>query len=201
MSEFKREPRYIVFKIKDLEAYCSEQTRETALSIGDIIANGRRREEKAPFKAMVVEQDWPEFEPTWKAIERRLNPEFLAEADAFKGFRPPMASSYERILGRLGFKTKDYPFLPEKVQQAVDYAADLMNDLGSMRTRNLAAENAIEKIAKERDELEKLLRNIHRAFTEQAPQHALRVPEDVAPNLTVLEYIEDALHFNTANEE
>lgn len=72
MSQFKREPRYIVFKIKDLRRYCSEQTQEAALSIGDIIANGRRRDGKAPFNAVVVEQDWPEFEPTWAAIEARM---------------------------------------------------------------------------------------------------------------------------------
>lgn len=71
-NQFKREPRYIVFKIKDLRRYCSEQTQEAALSIGDIIANGRRRDGKAPFNAVVVEQDWPEFEPTWAAIEARM---------------------------------------------------------------------------------------------------------------------------------
>ena len=72
MTEFKREPRYIVFKIKDLEAYCNTEAMVALQRIGDRIAEGRRDHGKAPFNAVVVEQDWPEFEPTWAAIEARM---------------------------------------------------------------------------------------------------------------------------------
>ena len=27
----------------------------------------------APFRCVVVEHDWPEYEPTWQAIEKRMN--------------------------------------------------------------------------------------------------------------------------------
>jgi hypothetical protein len=32
---------------------------------------GRRRQGKKPLVACVVESDWPEYEPTWNAIEER----------------------------------------------------------------------------------------------------------------------------------
>ena len=72
MTEFKREPRYIVFKIKDLEAYCNTEAMVALQRIGDRVAEGRRDHGKPPFNAVVVEQDWPEFEPTWEAIEGRM---------------------------------------------------------------------------------------------------------------------------------
>ena len=72
VEPFKREPRYVVFKIKDIQAYCSESIRGTIEEIGRLIAHGRDYEGKPPFNAVVVEQDWPEFEPTWAAIEARM---------------------------------------------------------------------------------------------------------------------------------
>ena len=72
MTEFKREPRYIVFKLKDLHNYCNTEAMVALQRIGDRIAEGRRDHGKAPFNAVVVEQDWPEFEPTWAAIEARM---------------------------------------------------------------------------------------------------------------------------------
>lgn len=72
MTEFKREPRYIVFKLKDLHNYCNTEAMVALRRIGERIAEGRRDHGKPPFNAVVVEQDWPEFEPTWEAIEARM---------------------------------------------------------------------------------------------------------------------------------
>ena len=72
MSEFKREPRYVVFKIKDILAYLSQSQMDDIEMAGRFIAKGRKNDEKPPFNAVVVEQDWPEFEPTWAAIEARM---------------------------------------------------------------------------------------------------------------------------------
>lgn len=73
MSEqFKREPRYVVFKIKDIHAYLSAAQIDALQTAGETIAAGRAIEGKQPFNAVVVEQDWPEFEPTWEAIEARM---------------------------------------------------------------------------------------------------------------------------------
>lgn len=73
MSEqFKREWRYVVFKIKDIHAYLSDAQIEAIKTAGETIAAGRSIAGKLPFNAVVVEQDWPEFEPTWNAIEARM---------------------------------------------------------------------------------------------------------------------------------
>lgn len=73
MSEqFKREPRYVVFKIKDIHAYLSAAQIEALQTAGETIAAARAVEGKPPFNAVVVEQDWPEFDPTWEAIEARM---------------------------------------------------------------------------------------------------------------------------------
>jgi hypothetical protein len=72
MSEFKREPRYIVFKIKDILGVLTGDEQRELQRLGNKIAKGRARAGKAPFNAVVVEQDWPEFEPTWEAIETRM---------------------------------------------------------------------------------------------------------------------------------
>ena len=72
MSEFKREPRYVVFKIKDIHAYLNTAQIDALQTAGDTIAVGRAIAGKPPFNAVVVEQDWPEFESTWEAIEARM---------------------------------------------------------------------------------------------------------------------------------
>lgn len=73
MSEqFKREWRYVVFKIKDIYAYLSDAQIDALQTAGETIAAGRAIAGKPQFSAVVVEQDWPEFEPTWDAIEARM---------------------------------------------------------------------------------------------------------------------------------
>ncbi len=82
--DFKREPRYVVFKIKDALAHLSACELDRLQEIGEKIAAGRAADGKPPFNAVVVEQDWPEFEPTWAAIEARcqcttLGPDYCKE--------------------------------------------------------------------------------------------------------------------------
>ena len=72
MSEFKREPRYVVFKIKDIERYVTSEDKLLINEVGAAIAVGRKSDGKPPFNAVVVEQDWPEFELAWAAIEARM---------------------------------------------------------------------------------------------------------------------------------
>ena len=73
MSEqFKREPRYVVFKIKDILAYLGPEQIEMVEHLGKLIAHGRAGDGKEQFNAVVVEQDWPEFEMVWDAIEARM---------------------------------------------------------------------------------------------------------------------------------
>ena len=60
-QKFEREERYIVFKVKDLSEHKLGWVR-------DVI----RLNNIPTVDAVVVEADWPEYEPTWAAIERRV---------------------------------------------------------------------------------------------------------------------------------
>ena len=74
VSEFKREPRYVVFKLKDIKKYLHPMDQQTLMELGNRIAKGRREDVKPPLNAVVVEHDWPEFEMVWDAIEARMTP-------------------------------------------------------------------------------------------------------------------------------
>jgi hypothetical protein len=75
VSEFKREQRYVVLKIKDLLAHVPPAMIEQVDVVGQMIAEGRARDGKPPFNAVVVEQDWPEFDLIWEIIEARMSGE------------------------------------------------------------------------------------------------------------------------------
>ncbi len=71
-TEFKREERYIVFKLSDVERYLTDADRAHMAMMKNEIDAGRDCANKPPFKGLIVEADWPEYEPTWKAIEARV---------------------------------------------------------------------------------------------------------------------------------
>lgn len=72
MSNFKREPRYVVLKIKDVEEYLTINERRALIDLSGKIADGRYREGRPPLNAVVVERDWPEFDVVWGMIEARM---------------------------------------------------------------------------------------------------------------------------------
>lgn len=68
-TEFKREERYIVFKLSDLgNSLKGDEIRRLAREYEE----HRQQLGKPPLECVVVESDWPEYEPTWKAIEARV---------------------------------------------------------------------------------------------------------------------------------
>lgn len=68
-NNFKREDRYIVFKVSDLgNSLKGDEIRRLAREY----AEQRRLKGKEPLDCVVVESDWPEYEPTWRAIEARV---------------------------------------------------------------------------------------------------------------------------------
>lgn len=71
-NEFKREERYIVFKLSDVERYLTDADRSHLAMMKNEIDTGRDCANKPPLDCVVVESDWPEYEPTWKAIEARV---------------------------------------------------------------------------------------------------------------------------------
>ena len=72
MSEFVREPRYLVIKIKDAVKYLSEAQCFALTTLAARVEKGRSGDGKPALDSVVVERDWPEFEPTWAAIEARM---------------------------------------------------------------------------------------------------------------------------------
>ena len=71
-TEFKREERYIVFKASDIERYLTAADRSYLEIMKNEIDAGRDCANRPPFKGLIVESDWPEYEPTWRAIEARV---------------------------------------------------------------------------------------------------------------------------------
>ena len=71
-TEFTREDRYIVFKLSDVERYLIDADRVYFAMMKNEIDAGRDCANKPPFKGLIVESDWPEYEPTWNAIEARV---------------------------------------------------------------------------------------------------------------------------------
>lgn len=73
MTEFKREARYIVLKISDLaDARLTPDQHLIFNEVCDKVAMARASNRKPPLGCVVVESDWPEYEPTWNAIEARM---------------------------------------------------------------------------------------------------------------------------------
>jgi len=73
MSDFKREKRYIVIKQSDVERYLNIAQKRVLNMIQASLECGRQDDNRGSLVAAVVEHDWPEYEPTWKAIEQRVN--------------------------------------------------------------------------------------------------------------------------------
>ena len=81
--EFKREERYVVFKLTDLgNSLKGDEIRQLAREY----AEQRRLNGKSPLECVVVESDWPEYEPTWKAIEARMTGAQPAPNDEYIGW-------------------------------------------------------------------------------------------------------------------
>lgn len=72
MPDFEREFRYLVMKFKDVRKYLTDPEKEILFILSKKISKGRCDDEKAHLDCVVVESDWPEYEPTWLAIEERM---------------------------------------------------------------------------------------------------------------------------------
>lgn len=72
MNDFAREERYVVFKIKDIVKYLHAVDREVISSISDRLSLLRKADGKRPLVSLVIESDWPEYEPAWSQIKARV---------------------------------------------------------------------------------------------------------------------------------
>lgn len=65
----KRENRYLVLKRSDIDEYLTIPEQLQLDSIARAISLGKEIDNKEPKKYVVVAEDWPMYEDTWKAIE------------------------------------------------------------------------------------------------------------------------------------
>ena len=70
MSKQKLENRYLVLKRSDVEEYLNEGEKVTLSVLCERVSDGRRNEGRPSIDALVIESDWPEFNP---ALEMLLN--------------------------------------------------------------------------------------------------------------------------------
>ena len=71
-TEFEREERYIVFKLSDVEEHFTPGEKQQLARLVEVQRAGREEAGKPLLRCVVVEKGWPEYEPTWKAIEARV---------------------------------------------------------------------------------------------------------------------------------
>ena len=71
-NEFKREERYIVFKMSDMVEHFTTTEALQLARLYEIQRVGRKEAGKSELECVVVEKGWPEYEPTWRAIEARV---------------------------------------------------------------------------------------------------------------------------------
>lgn len=76
-TEFEREVRYSVFKWKDVLRALNPEERRMFAALEEKLAEYRTSIGKPPLVCVCVESDWPEYEPTWKAIEERVKEEVI----------------------------------------------------------------------------------------------------------------------------
>ena len=85
-SKFVRENRYLVIKWSD--AHKALNIKQTyALSCAVNVLNAMRvKAGRGVLECVVVEKDWPEYEPTWEAIERRVLGDAASNVSVPEGF-------------------------------------------------------------------------------------------------------------------
>jgi hypothetical protein len=120
-NEFKREDRYIVFKLSDVERYLTDADRAHLAMMKNEIDAGRDCANKPPFKGLIVESDWPEYEPTWRAIEARVTGAQAQPApSAPDGWKlVPIEPTYEMLEAGEGALVPTYTDTPVSVPDDV----------------------------------------------------------------------------------
>jgi len=77
----KREIRYLVFKLKDVKKYLLPEEQEELDRLIAVVDECRFRDGKPLLECVVIESDWPEYEPTWEAVLSRIDRESTTSGD------------------------------------------------------------------------------------------------------------------------
>ncbi len=68
MSEFKRERRYLVAKVRDVETALSDDEKRQLSALMGKVEHHREQQGKSPLECVVVESDWPNYQETWDSV-------------------------------------------------------------------------------------------------------------------------------------
>lgn len=71
-TAFVREDRYAVLKLKDVRGALTDSEITELRRMLVRVEMYRRSIGKPPLRCAVIEEDWPEYEAVWSAIERRV---------------------------------------------------------------------------------------------------------------------------------
>lgn len=71
MTNINREQRYVVMKFSDVKGALDTQELAQLNFLAQKVNEFRFKRGKGFLTSVVVESDWPEYEPTWNAITER----------------------------------------------------------------------------------------------------------------------------------
>lgn len=71
MSKFEYEERYLVLKHKDINKLDETKQKEFFAKLNELVAL-LPDPEGGPREYLVLESDWPEFDPAWASIKARV---------------------------------------------------------------------------------------------------------------------------------
>ncbi|WP_218179140.1 hypothetical protein [Pseudomonas gingeri] len=156
---FKRENRYIVIKRSDLKKVPVAYRSSLVDPMFALLSHLPHRE------CMVIESDWPEYEPTWAAIERRMTAG-LAPANALPVALPTRMEH--------GF----HPMAHEGFRGGWNSCLDAMSKLGPLYTQPDAGD--VERLRKDldnmREEREDLSKKLDRFYSRN---HGIKALSDI----------------------
>lgn len=70
MQSFEREARYLVAKIRDVEAALTDIEKAELHRLMQKVDSYRTDNGKDPLECVVVESDWPNYQSTWDSVQR-----------------------------------------------------------------------------------------------------------------------------------
>jgi len=111
----QREQRYIVIKLSDATRALDSAETEVLTGLRNKIAESRIANGKKPLMSIVVESDWPEYQPTWAAIEARVDGHAVP---AQTNETHPSLSSLFLVSGRVSGDDEDIQHIVEAQDQA-----------------------------------------------------------------------------------
>ncbi len=140
----KRENRYLVIKRSDLkgaEKLLKPESWSAFELIEKLVNQIRANRGKGPLCCVVVEHDWPEYEPTWEAIEKRVG-----EGGAIT---PTELNGIRSILFAIDLKPRssNYKFAYKELSKHISKSKKhLLNIIHPLEAKNKDLVEAIEEI-------------------------------------------------------